>query len=461
MHIRKFDFDFARRHFMAQTARGFGAAGVLSGLWPEICCSAETTRAYPEELLDIESFTKGRVKAGDVIDADTIDLVQDLVDPILFQEVKQDGRKFVIQRAEHQVEAMYPPYFFDATLNNQGQARFDNDGNITNGDGRPWIGGLPFPDAQTGADVIANLTLSWGRHDRAVYAIPSLVFGADGDREYEYDFVWAEQQCTGLVHPDAGGPYLAGYEDKTRLQSVWFTHTQDVKGSCFLSIWDYDQRKFPDLFGYLPQFKRVRRFPSNQRFEPYMPGMNLYLSDAWAAGDPMLTWGNFKIIHRGPFLGSSSKQWQVENNNWEPSTVGGGQGHTYYYVAKELIPEVIVFEGEPTGYPHAPVSKRRIYVDARNMTPVQAVSYDRRGEAWKGFEGGGGQRIAGDKKILTRDGRPDWSWDWAISHDVQSNKVTRFHQAEQCRGNWKTQLDPEGDMVNQYMTNAAMLRMGT
>jgi hypothetical protein len=57
---------------------------------------------------------------------------------------------------------------------------------------------------------------------------------------------------------------------------------------------------------------------------------------------------------------------------------------------------VIVFEGEPTGYPRAPVSKRRIYIDARNMGPVQAISYDRRGEAWKGFEGGGGQRIAGD-----------------------------------------------------------------
>jgi hypothetical protein len=65
------------------------------------------------------------------------------------------------------------------------------------------------------------------------------------------------------------------------------------------------------------------------------------------------------------------------------------------------------------------------------------------------------------QRQLTRDGRPEWSWNWAISHDVQSNKVTRFHQAEQCRGNWKTALDPEGDMVNQYMTRAAMLRLGT
>ena len=209
MHIKKYDFDFSRRHFMVQTARGAASAGVLSSLWPEICRSAETTRVYPDELLNIETFTKGRVKPGDVIDADSIDLVQDLVDPILYQEVKQDRRKFVIQTAETQVEAMYPPYFFDATMKNQGQASFDTNGNVYTKDGKAWIGGLPFPDAQTGAEVIANLTLSWGRHDRALYAIPSFVFNAAGNMEYEYDFVWAEQQCTGLVHPDAGGPYLA------------------------------------------------------------------------------------------------------------------------------------------------------------------------------------------------------------------------------------------------------------
>ena len=130
MHIKKYDFDFSRRHFMVQTARGAASAGVLSSLWPEICRSAETTRVYPDELLNIETFTKGRVKPGDVIDADSIDLVQDLVDPILYQEVKQDRRKFVIQTAETQVEAMYPPYFFDATMKNQGQASFDTNGNV-------------------------------------------------------------------------------------------------------------------------------------------------------------------------------------------------------------------------------------------------------------------------------------------------------------------------------------------
>ena len=461
MRIRKYDFDFSRRFFMEKSARGVASAGVLTALWPEICRTAEINKAYPEELLSIEAFTKGRVKVGDVIDADSIDLVQDLVDPILFQEVKQDKRKFVIQESETKVDAMYPPYFFDATMKNQGQATFDKIGNVYTKDGKPWIGGLPFPDPQEGAEVIANITLSWGRHDRAMYAIPAFVLNPIGDIEYEYDFIWAEQQCTGLVNPDGPGVYLPGHEDKTRLQSVWFTYTLDVKGSAFLSIWKYDQREFPDLYGFLPQFKRVRRFPANQRFEPYMPGMNLYLSDAWAAGDPMLTWGNYKIIHRGPFLGSSSHQWQPDNENWEPKLVGGGKDKTYYYVGKQLVPDMIVFESEPTGYPRAPVSKRRIYLDARNMGVIQAVSYDRRGEAWKGFEGGGGQRKTDSHSTLTKDGRPEWSWDWAISHDIQTNKVTRFHHAQTCRGDWKSALDPDIDMVNQYMTTASMLRIGT
>lgn len=460
MHIRNFDFDYSRRHFLARAAEG-GGAGVLGALWPMACASGNFGKAYPDELTDIEAFTRGRVRIGDVIDQDSIELVQDLVDPIVYQEVKQDRRTFFIQPSESAIETLFPPYYLDATIRNQGQATFDSDGNVVTREGRPWIGGLPFPDAQTGDEAIANLTLSWGRHDKAMYAFPALVIDAGGERQYQYDFVWAEQQCTGLVHPDAGGPYLAGHEDETRLQSIWFTYPLDVKGSAFLSIWHYDQRRIPELFGYLPNFRRVRRFPANQRFEPYMPGMNLYLSDAWAAGDPMLTWGNFRIIHRGPFLASTHFQWRPGNDNWSHPLCGGKHGLSYFHVGKSLIPEVLVFEGEPVGYANAPVSKRRIFVDARNMSVVQAITYDRRGEMWKGFETGSGQRKADGYEILSKDGRLEWSFNWLISHDVQSNRVTRVLQAETCRGQWRTVLDPDEDLLYSYMTEQALLRLGS
>ena len=461
MHIRRYVADYSRRHFLARMAAAGGSAGVLAPLWPTLCSAGDVARAYPDELNDISLFTQGRIKVGDVIDQDNIDLIQDLVDPILYQEVKQDRRTFFIQPTETTLETLFPPYFLDATLRNQGQAVFDTIGNVYTRAGQPWIGGLPFPAAQRGEEVIANLTLSWGRHDKAMYAFPAVVIDGQGEPRYEYDFVWAEQQCTGLVHPDAGGPYLAGHEAWTRLQCIWFTHTRDVKGSAFLSLWHYDQRAVPELFGYLPSFGRVRRFPANQRFEPYMPGMNLYLSDAWAAGDPMLTWGNYTIIHRGPFLASSHFQWRPEQANWAHPLCGGKRDVSYWQVGKSLLPEVIVFEAEPVGYPNAPIAKRRVFVDARNMNVVQAITYDRRGEMWKGFETGSGQRKTATQSINASDGRPDWSFNWLISHDVQSNCVTRVLQGEHCRGNGRTVLDPTQDLVHDYMTEQALLRLGT
>ena len=39
-------------------------------------------------------------------------------------------------------------------------ATFDSDGNVTTKDGKPWIGGTPFPNPKNGTEVFANATLS-------------------------------------------------------------------------------------------------------------------------------------------------------------------------------------------------------------------------------------------------------------------------------------------------------------
>ena len=65
MHIRKYDFDYSRRFFMEKVARGIGGAGVLTSLWPLISNGEDISKAYPDELLDISLFTKGKIKVGD------------------------------------------------------------------------------------------------------------------------------------------------------------------------------------------------------------------------------------------------------------------------------------------------------------------------------------------------------------------------------------------------------------
>ena len=61
-------------------------------------------KAYPEELTDIEAYTKGQIKVGDEINADNVELVQDLLDPGVYQEVSQDGRTFFILPTQTKIE---------------------------------------------------------------------------------------------------------------------------------------------------------------------------------------------------------------------------------------------------------------------------------------------------------------------------------------------------------------------
>ena len=108
MRIKKYDFDYSRRTFLEKTASGGASGGLLAALWPSISASADTSKAYPDELLDIETFTRGQVKVGDIINKDNVFLVQDLLDPITFQQVMQDGRTFHIQASEHECRNNVP-----------------------------------------------------------------------------------------------------------------------------------------------------------------------------------------------------------------------------------------------------------------------------------------------------------------------------------------------------------------
>jgi hypothetical protein len=464
-HIRKYDFDYSRRHFMEKTAAGVGTAGILGALWPIMAESGEINMAYPDELLSIEAYTKGRINTGDWINADNIDEVKDIVDAGLYHEVKQQGRTFQITKTTTDVTQMFPHEYLEATLSNDGRAEFDADGNVWTDDGSQWIGGNPFPNAKTGLETIANMTLAWGRHDESMYAINAEAITSDGDVAYHYSMVWAEQAASGRLKgpnkmSDGRGDGILRY------QSTWFMTPNDVKGTAFVNIWPYDQREFPDLFGYLPAFKRVRRFPTNQRFEPLVAGLNFYLSDAWAAGDPYLTWGNYKIVARQPFLGSSQNSVPLDNPGWRPETHGGPKGQTFFTVNKELIPEVIVLEAEPLGYPRAPYSKKRCYVDARNMIFPTLLTYDRRGDLFKVGEPGFGQYAnhnlgeKTDKNAVIDNGNPAWSWSWYHSHDMQGDTMSRFQQTDKVSGGYKSEYN-KGDLYDNYMTKSAMRRLGT
>lgn len=458
MHIRRYDRHYSRRHFLSQMGRGVLATGVLAPLWPTIAAHGSVEVAYPEELLSLEAYTGGKLGTGSVIDVSNVELVKDLLDPIQFTQIAQMGRLLVVRPTTTEIMDLCARDYVEATLRNAGQATFSDDGNVVTLDGKPWIGGNPFPNPKTAREIFAGVTLSWGRHDVSFNAVKEYDLDEQGKVAYQYQACWIEMQAVGrtVLEPK---PYLTGHEDKLRYQSVLFVSPHDIRGTSYLNIWHYDQNRFPDLFGYVPAFKRVRRFPTNQRFEPLIPGSTLYLSDAWAAGDPFLTWGNYRIVHRGPALAAVTNSWNSEHPNWEHTTHGGQHGETFWDTTVELVPEAVVVEAEPTSYPRAPVSKKRVWFDARTLLPLSMVSYDRRGQIFRSFDGAFSFYEHKDKKVM--DGaHPYWSWTRVHAHDIQTHRMTRLAQVSAISGGYRTTVNDPA-VYDRYLTRTALLRLGT
>ena len=460
MHIKKFDSNYSRRFFMKQVATGALATGVLAPLWSTIAMGRTLEGVYPDEISSFEGLTKGKINNGDVINANNVDFLKDYMDEVAFMQVKEMGREIDTHATTMDPSFLSPPDYLNASVKNSGRATFNADGNVATDDGTAWIGGNPFPDAKNGTEAFANITMSWGRYDNTFYAIQEDDLNPDGSVAYSYDFAWIEQQATGRVS-DPDGPYFKGSQEMVRFQTAWFNAPQDVKGTAFLSSWPYDQRQFPKLEGYLPAFKRVRRFPTNQRFEPLLPGPTWYLSDAWGAGDPWLTWGNFKIVHRGPMVGPAGPgNFNSKDPNWKRERVGGPQGTSFFRSDYEVIPDVVVIECEPTGYPRAPISKRRVYIDARTMVAYTSVSYDRQGKVYKNFEHGNGMSIDKDGTVTKAyRGGPLWTWNFVIIHDVQTGRISLPELVKEMAGGYPTHYDDTAD-YDRYLTKSAIRRLG-
>ena len=137
MHIRKYDHDYSRRFFMEQTAKGIATAGVLGPLWPLVANGQDIGKAYPDELMSIDAWSKGKIKTGDMITADNVDIVKELIDPVCYTEIKTMGRKIRIVPTTRDVTRLYPAEYLEATLRNKGKAKLDADNNVVTQDGKP------------------------------------------------------------------------------------------------------------------------------------------------------------------------------------------------------------------------------------------------------------------------------------------------------------------------------------
>jgi hypothetical protein len=460
--IRKYDFNYGRRKMMESVAYGLGG-GVLMPLDKLIAADMDISKAYPDDLYSIEAQSKGKVKVGDYIDKTNLEYVKHLLDPGAIEQIGgSEGRRIRIQAPTTTPRDLNNALYYDATVADikaGHKGKFDANGNLTDENGAKWQGGLPFVNPTDGKQVWCNMATNIGRADNACYVIEQKDYGGDAKLEYHYNFQWVELNSTGRTDRKV----FKGLDKELRRQSVYFAADADVRGTSFLSIWDYDARKIPDLYGYLPEFRRVRQFPSNQRFEPLVPGAVWFLSDPWAAGDPFLTWGNHKIEERKPMLGPWAADFAKHDDNWEPPRQKDNP--KFFDIPYEMAPEVITTSCEPTGYPRSPVSKRVAYVDVRNCMAASNIRYDRQGKLWSNFEMAHGQFKGGGKDgkrfIKSQDGvTPAWSWIYVHIYDFQNKRMSLCNHSKGAAGiEARFQGDPDW-LFNTYCTAQGIQSLG-
>ncbi len=255
MHKTKFDQDFTRRYFLESAGKMALGAGMLAPLWDVIARDGDVSRAYPDEALSIDHYTGGAISPGDQIDRGNVDKVRNLIDPHLFSQISNDNRVIRIAPTTTQLDHLNPTSFFEATLRHKGQATLDPKGNVRTLDGKRWIGGNPFPEGGTAQQIVAANTLSWGRHDGALYPVKEWEIGADGVEQYHYQYMFIEYLAAGrtVMRPS---PYLPGHEDTFRFVATKFVSPRNVRVTSLLCIWPYDQTKHTDFVGNMPAFFR-------------------------------------------------------------------------------------------------------------------------------------------------------------------------------------------------------------
>ena len=239
MRLLKYTEGWTRRHFLEQVGKGVFAAGVLNPLMDIVGRNGSLEAAYPPELLSIEAYTKGKIKPGDVLNAENVDIVKDLLDPAAYYQIKHDGRLVDIAPTETDVTKLTPTPFLQATLANKGKHKIFPDGNCYTLDGKDWIGGNPFPEPQSAQEVLMANSLSWGKHDTQAHPVLDWDTDADGNVEYQYASYYVEWQTVGRLTLDPH-PYMPGRESQIRILGGTVLAPGDVNGTGILQVWAYD-----------------------------------------------------------------------------------------------------------------------------------------------------------------------------------------------------------------------------
>jgi len=244
-------------------------------------------------LPTIEELTNGKVKTGDLIDKNNVDLVKNYLSTGTIAAVNRG----MVLRMGTQLppEQIAPKYFREATERNRGKAIMDENGTVYYEKmGTLWPGGLPFPIPKTGLEVAANVKFGTVWDDLRNYPVSILFVDSKGRNYKRVDQDMQFTYCnTRTKVPPLGT--IPGYEKIMFKRLIVITFPLELKGVGQYTVRYYDDtRDYDTGFAYLPAFKRTIRV-STTTWQDNIAGSDPTYQDGQGISDPYSNW-SFRLI---------------------------------------------------------------------------------------------------------------------------------------------------------------------
>lgn len=396
----------------------------------------------------VEELTQGKVKVGDTITKENVDLVKDLVAVGAYESVKRGSEINIVKN--YPPGKFTPPWYREATEENHkkyGNPVFNENLAAYTKDGKPWPGGMLFPRPSNVTEIILNAKYGTQVDDEYTPTIQGLV-----DKEGKLykktltfgSVVWCNMRTQ--VPPLGSWP---GHEKEYRRFLTAITSPRDNRGLGQIIIRYWDEVENPDEgFVYLPAFKRCIRV-SATTYQDQMAGGDATYGEIEGFFEPFSYW-DFKLIETKPMLVSlpaSAKPAVSSDGELDPAQFVGGAKHIrgHYGVALRHVVECTPRINHIYG-------RKVLYVftaaDWPLMGPFSGFEdYDRAGELWKGYV---------TNRLLCPYKGQNWNQQIvSVAYDFQSGHSTLEGPTSAYKVNLGPDAphDPERGSVKQDPTN--------
>ncbi|SPD75179.1 hypothetical protein PITCH_A470008 [uncultured Desulfobacterium sp.] len=390
--------------------------GLIAGEVP----SAEDVAFGKAALPTIEELTGGKVKEGDLINKDNMDLVKEFLTEGQTRSLEA-GMVMIMANNKLKPFEGVPVSFNEATEKNRGKAFLDTKDMTVwyEKEGQLWPGGCPFPEPKTAEEVMANLKFGTVQDDLAMRGWMDYV-NKDG-KMYKSQGYWGYYvftNCRKTLPPLGTWP---GYEDQIYRKVTCFVTPLEAKGLGGFNIRFYnDTEKYDQGFFYHPAFKKTGRSNATTWMNN-TGGTDYTYGDGFGLQDPLVDWSfNLKGIQfkLGPQLVAPKSFLDADARPVRDITYDYGEKYPRFGFA--VIP-IYVVEGTPK-IRHV-YGKKIFYISSyRYLTPGSYIKfediYDKQQKLWKHYCSFNGPYNEKEHYV-----RPD---ECCIMADLQSRHSTTY-----------------------------------